>query len=70
MKNVLFLGLGSIGQRHFRNLKKIDKKLNFFCIRRKNIAPLLDNQNKVKDKRLSTKNIGIKIINFKDIKKN
>ncbi len=70
MKNVLFLGLGSIGQRHFRNLKKIDKKLNFFCIRRKNIAPLLDNQNKVKDKRLSTKNIGIKMINFKDIKKN
>ena len=26
MKNVLFLGLGSIGQRHYRNLKKIDKK--------------------------------------------
>ena len=39
MKNILFLGLGSIGQRHFRNLKKIDPKLNFFCIREKNSVP-------------------------------
>ena len=29
MENVVFLGLGSIGQRHLRNLKKIDRKLNF-----------------------------------------
>ena len=35
MKNILFLGLGSIGQRHFRNLKKIDPKLNFFVSERK-----------------------------------
>ncbi len=68
MKNVVFLGLGSIGQRHLRNLKKIDKKLNFFCIRRKNIAPLLNNENKVKNTRLNTKKVGIKKIYFKDIK--
>lgn len=69
MKNLLFLGLGSIGQRHFRNLKKIDKRLNFFCIRKKNIAPFLDNQNKVKDKKINLTKIGIKEITFKDIKK-
>ena len=69
MKNLLFLGLGSIGQRHFRNLKKIDKRLNFFCIRKKNITPLLDNQNKVKNKKINLTKIGIKEITFKDIKK-
>ena len=69
MKNLVFLGLGSIGQRHLRNLRKIDKKLNFFCIRKKNIAPLLNNENKVINTELDTKKIGIKKINFKDIKK-
>ena len=69
MKNVVFLGLGSIGQRHFRNLKKIDKKLNFFCIRKKNKAPWLNNENKIKNTKLNTKKIGIKNINYKDIKK-
>jgi len=69
MKNVVFLGLGSIGQRHLRNLKEIDKKLNFFCIRKKKIAPLLNNENKIINIKLNTKKIGIKKINFKDIKK-
>ena len=37
MKNILFLGLGSIGQRHLRNLKKLKSNLNFYAIRRKKI---------------------------------
>ena len=55
MKNVLFLGLGSIGQRHFRNLKKIDKNLKFFCIREKRFAPELNNKNQVIKKKFSSK---------------
>ena len=52
MKNVLFLGLGSIGQRHFRNLKSIDNKINFFCIRTKNNSPELNNNLKVIKKKI------------------
>ena len=46
--NILIIGLGSIGQRHLRNLKIIEPKSNFYAIRskRKNPAPLLDNSNK------------------------
>jgi len=43
--NALFLGLGSIGQRHLRNLYKIDKKINFYAIRKKFFTPLLTNKN-------------------------
>jgi predicted dehydrogenase len=67
MKNILIIGLGSIGQRHFRNLKKINKNLKFFAIRRKKKAPQLNNNNKVvKRKFLSQKN-QIKEINFNQI---
>lgn len=45
--NILILGLGSIGQRHLRNLRKIDKKINFYAVRKKFYTPLLDNKNKV-----------------------
>ena len=41
MKNILIVGLGSIGQRHYRNLKKINKNLNFFSIRKKRNSPKL-----------------------------
>ncbi len=43
--NVLILGLGSIGQRHLRNLRSIDKNIQFFTLRRKYITPLLNNKN-------------------------
>mgnify|MGYP001337542700 CR=1 FL=1 len=43
--NILFLGLGSIGQRHLRNVYKLDKKTNFFAIRKKYFTPLLTNSN-------------------------
>ena len=33
--NILILGLGSIGQRHLRNLKLIEPKSNFYTIRKK-----------------------------------
>ena len=57
MKNILFIGLGSIGQRHFRNLKKIGKNFKFFAVRKKNNSPKLDINNKViGDKFLSHKN--------------
>ena len=44
--NALFLGLGSIGQRHLRNLNYVDKKIKFFAIRKKFFTPLLTNKNK------------------------
>ena len=55
MKNILFLGMGSIGQRHHRNLKKTDKKLNFFCIRSKNNSPQLNDNLKVLKKKIGSK---------------
>ena len=45
--NILILGLGSIGQRHLRNLIKIDKKIKFFALRKKFLTPLLNNKNHV-----------------------
>ena len=45
--NILILGLGSIGQRHLRNLKLIEPKSNFYTIRKKKNVPLLNNFNKV-----------------------
>ena len=67
MKNILIIGLGSIGQRHFRNLKKIDNKINFFSIRKKRSSPKLDNQNQVLEKKFIAKKNGIKEIKFEDI---
>lgn len=47
--NILIIGLGSIGQRHLRNLKLIEPKSNFFAIRSniKKSTPLLSNYNQV-----------------------
>ena len=69
MKNIIFLGLGSIGQRHFRNLKKIDKNINFFCIRKKKNVPELDNKNQVINKKYFTNTKDIKEIGWSDIRK-
>jgi len=70
--NILFLGIGSIGQRHIRNIKAKYKKVNFYTIRDKFSVPLLNNLNKpihgnIKSKynlqriKLSDVNRGIKI---------
>ena len=45
--NILILGLGSIGQRHLRNLHSINKNFNFFVLRKKFITPSLNNKNLV-----------------------
>ena len=70
MKNILIMGLGSIGQRHLRNLKHIDKNLNFFCIREKKFVPELNNNNQVIKKKFLPKKKKIIEINWSDIKKN
>ena len=46
--NVLIIGLGSIGQRHLRNIKKLYPKTNFFSYRRVFKTPSLNNLNQVK----------------------
>jgi len=43
--NFLFFGLGSIGQRHVRNLIKIKKKSKIFAFRKKYSTPLLNHKN-------------------------
>ena len=70
MKNVLFAGLGSIGQRHLRNLKSINPKLNFFAIRKKKNSPKLSNKNTVLENKFISKENNIKEISLNDIKKN
>ena len=45
--NILIIGLGSIGQRHLRNLKKIQPKSQFYALRKKYTTPLLSSTNKV-----------------------
>ena len=67
MQNILIIGLGSIGQRHFRNLKKINKNLKFFSIRKKKKSPQLNINNKVTKKNFSCKKNKIKEINFNQI---
>jgi predicted dehydrogenase len=43
--NILIWGLGSVGQRHLRNIKSINQKVNFFAIRKKFETPFLNNSN-------------------------
>ena len=53
--NILIIGLGSIGQRHLRNIKKLYPTTNFFSYRRKFESPALDNLNRVKSFDLKSK---------------
>ena len=36
--NILIIGLGSIGQRHLRNLKTIEPKSKFYAVRKKGLC--------------------------------
>jgi len=53
--NILILGLGSIGQRHLRNINMLYPGTNFFSYRRIFKTPSLDNLNRVKDFNLKSK---------------
>ena len=61
--NFLFFGLGSIGQRHVRNLIKLKKKSNIFAYRKKCSTPLLNYKNEKIDGSVEKK------YNIKSIKK-
>ena len=62
MKNVLFIGLGSIGQRHYRNYKTLVKNYNFFAIRKIKKSPELNKENVVKNLKFNLKKKNIKEI--------
>ena len=55
--NILIIGLGSIGQRHLRNLKLIEPKSNFYAIKRyrEKSTPLLNNFNQVLNENIKKK---------------
>ena len=61
-KKVLLIGLGSIGQRHYRNYKKINNKTQFFAIRKIRKSPELSKNNLIKNNRLDLKKKKIKEI--------
>lgn len=69
MKNILIIGLGSIGQRHFRNLKKIKDNYKFFAIRKKKNSPELDVNNKVINRKFISSKKNINEISEKIAKK-
>ena len=68
--NILFFGLGSIGQRHLRNLKKLlGNKVKFFAYRKTRHVPLLNN-NGDKIKGTIEKKYKVSLINnLKSLKK-
>jgi predicted dehydrogenase len=64
--NCLFVGLGSIGQRHIRNLRKIlGENINFYAFRQTKHAPLI-NKNGKKIKGSIEEKYNIKLINKLD----
>ena len=67
--NILILGLGSIGQRHLRNLKKISPKTNIFALRKKYLTPMLNNNNRIVKGDLKKKYSLKYINNLNEIKK-
>ena len=62
--NILFFGLGSIGQRHIRNILKVKKKVKFYALRKSYSTPLL-NSKKSKNKGDTSKKY--KIINIRNL---
>jgi len=68
--NILIIGLGSIGQRHLRNLKKIQPKAQFYALRKKYTTPLLNNVNKVTKGDIKKKYLLKYINNLEQINKN
>ena len=46
--NVLFIGLGIVGQRHIRNIKLRYKKINLYTLKNKYSKQLYSNKNAIK----------------------
>lgn len=63
--NILIVGLGSIGQRHLRNIKNLYPKTNFYAFRRRFQTPALNNHNEIKKIDIKKK---YKIKYLKDLK--
>jgi predicted dehydrogenase len=62
--NILFFGLGSIGQRHIRNILKLKKNIKIYAFRKSYTAPLLNyNNQKIK----GDTSVRYKINNIKDL---
>lgn len=70
MKNILIIGLGSIGQRHLRNLSKIEKNFNFFAYRRIFKTPTLNFNNLVIKQEIKKKYKIKYLSSLKNLKKN
>jgi predicted dehydrogenase len=66
---IMFVGLGSIGQRHLQNAKKIFKNANFFALRVKNSNRIIKNVRLVKKSKLKDYYKINEIYSFKDAKK-
>ena len=49
---ILIVGLGSIGQRHLRNILLIDKTIEIYAYRRTFKTPTLSNNNNVLSKKV------------------
>jgi predicted dehydrogenase len=61
-KKILLIGLGSIGQRHYRNFKNIGKNFSFFAIRKIKNSPELTKNNLIKNQKFNLKKKRIKEI--------
>ena len=66
---IMFVGLGSIGQRHLQNAKKIFKNANFFALRVKNFNRIIKDTKLVKRDKLNNYYKIKEIYSFKDAKK-
>ena len=70
--NILIIGLGSVGQRHLRNIRLVlkNKQFQIYALRRKFFTPLLSNKNIPMNGNIEKK-FNIKLIdNLNEIKKN
>ena len=69
MKNILFCGLGSAGQRHLRILKKKISNAKFYCIRNTKRNILISDKLKTKQIKSLVKHYNLNEISFNDLDK-
>ena len=66
---ILIIGLGSIGQRHLRNIKKISPKTEIYALRKLKRNFILNNKNQIIGKDIISKYDIKEISNIREIKK-